>query len=742
MVAESPNSKAKFIITSRPSTEIEHQLSKPEWQKFVRRINMQENNFGAISKIIDSGMESLQERMESFSGRKQAGQEPPSFWLPSDPADSEKYRKIRSYLADNADGVILWVTVIIDTLSSLIENGEDSFAKLEKKLRSLPKDLSELYKQIVDDLCTRLSPEEVSETRKTLMWVSRGSRLGPLPLGALYEAIPICSLETTSLGDGPDPIFGDKMQPGNWNAFRSRLLLRCGPFLDVITAKSRNHPKFFRKNYHPTDAIQLLHRTVKDFLANPETAGAVYFTDEMATAAVGEDKASYLSILERGFEYSMQYGDPGTYLETRGKAIDDILNFFERRMLFTFLFQSDKLNPDTFSQCAHYILARLSPLNPEVDMLDSFPWSTKDTFPRKSLLERLNPSMAKDVGGFFATLIQNRSIRLGTSPIYIKLSGKLRWEEKYLLELIFAELTYQACINGLPNAASILVNLWFPKDDGSTYLAERGSAQKYLLATVAFLVSLQHGPTAICRQMWARLNDTCLDWVCGLWHVRQKEYPGIPFRISLAEELAIKSGHVEIIADLAYKSRLRGDHDTEILEKRLEADRARQRQLSPILLSAFVLVFFGPFILVLWLMEYLLGGSLLRYEPLTSQESKHNTARNGLRQNLMTNPFDHSFDHVNIQQKPSATPSAFKTVDKLEIITTILKEKAAEVRQRNMTDQKNVMKDGMVPSLSIMEALTVVTKHSALRKKRVKYIPQIKSRPKGPWGSTMFDTST
>lgn len=531
MVTEIPNSKAKFIILSRSFPEIDDQLLQPRWRNFVQGIKMQENNSKAILQIVDSGMKSLRQQMGKFSGGEQ-----PNL------ADSAKYSGIQQYLLENADGVILWVTVTIEAPKSLIGNGEDSFTKLEKKLHSLPKDLSELYRRIVDDLYRRLSSEEISETRRTLMWVSRGSPVGRLPLGALYEAISLPSLGIENLGDSSDPIFDDKMQFGNWKGFRRRLRLRCGPFLDVTAVKSRSPIELSRKHYHPNDTIQLLHRTVKDFLASPENAGVLHFTDSAAIEAIDEDTVKYLTFLEPRSGHSVQKEGPRAYLEKRRATIDDVLKFLEKRTLLSFLLQSEKLGPEALSQMIRCIFSRLSPLNSEIDMLAD---STTT-----SLLLRINPFNAGDCGEFFAFLIQTLSIQLVTSPDYADFSKQSSLEDRFLVEIMFAELTYYACINGLPNVASILVNLWFPRSEGSKHFGKRRRDQQAALAAVAFLVTLEHGLTDICCKMISILKGPCVEWLCDIWHVDQKEFPGIPFKISLAEKFAVKAGHVDIIEDL------------------------------------------------------------------------------------------------------------------------------------------------------------------------------------------------
>lgn len=163
----------------------------------------------------------------------------------------------------------------------------------------------------------------------------------------------------------------------------------------------------------------------------------------------------------------------------------------------------------------------------------------------------LDPSNAKDIGDFFALLVQNISIRLGVPPMDPKFSVQPSWEERYLLDLIFAELTYHACIKGLPNVASILVNLWYPKVEGTNYLIQQQSAQRLNLAAVVFLVTLEHGPTAICRQMWSNLKHSCIDWVCMIWHTPQKILPekllGFPSQRSSLSKQATSASSMSLL---------------------------------------------------------------------------------------------------------------------------------------------------------------------------------------------------
>lgn len=98
-------------------------------------------------------------------------------------------QRIRSYLIDNAEGVILWVVLILDLLKSTIKRGPYTTPKLEKRLRTLPTKLDGLYTSIVEDLRSRLGDRELGKPRNVLMLISAGN--ATLELSEIWDALAI-----------------------------------------------------------------------------------------------------------------------------------------------------------------------------------------------------------------------------------------------------------------------------------------------------------------------------------------------------------------------------------------------------------------------------------------------------------------------------------------------------------------------------------------------------------------------
>lgn len=127
-LVSSKDSRTKFIILSRPSRDIDRRFRSSH---LVHRILLQMENVEDIAKIVEHGLQSLQSAMKSFDS---SPEEPSQASVPIKPGarhrrsmkknqkqpralsfedlrrhTDPRFRNIRRYLIENAQGVILWL---------------------------------------------------------------------------------------------------------------------------------------------------------------------------------------------------------------------------------------------------------------------------------------------------------------------------------------------------------------------------------------------------------------------------------------------------------------------------------------------------------------------------------------------------------------------------------------------------------------------------------------------------------
>ena len=168
----------------------------------------------------------------------------------------------RSYLIQHAEGVILWVILILSELRLHFERGYHTRQEIQEKLISLPKDLKSVYQQIVATLVKKLDHLQLIEARSMLLWTAFAKR--PLKLREFQDAVIISvdskSVATTST-TALSTVLSDQrvcVQGNDWRPLERKIMHNCGSLVEVIHV---NDPSMLHSS-----VVQLLHQTVKDFL--------------------------------------------------------------------------------------------------------------------------------------------------------------------------------------------------------------------------------------------------------------------------------------------------------------------------------------------------------------------------------------------------------------------------------------------------------------------------------------------
>jgi hypothetical protein len=301
-LVQAPGSRMRFIVLSRYTADID-QAMRRSWKNddLLAHIILEQENRADIAQIVENGLIVVKRALSDFDSED----EDPLYTSPklqaSWCAELQALERIQQYLINHAEGVILWVKLALQTVIDRVRRGNQTLREVEKDIKSLSKDLVAFYKCILDDLILRYPPEELERSRQCLMWVAGVSAVRPLALDELEEALCIPQAIGPSLISDRDPIADSplRIRARSWIGFYRQLRMRCGPFIEVLIPANPGSTPGFRNNtaIHPRFTVQLLHRTVKDFLNDPTNAGPLHFTDQEAEKLLQRSLSTYIQLV-------------------------------------------------------------------------------------------------------------------------------------------------------------------------------------------------------------------------------------------------------------------------------------------------------------------------------------------------------------------------------------------------------------------------------------------------------------
>lgn len=299
-VLRTPATLMKFILLCRPMIRLDRKF----WRS--QQIWLPNENSRDIEEVINDGLNAVQKAIHCLDSDNEEALPLVQHHVPKYPAQRSHSTKkkrsrpsssemvdaleaialeeLRTELLSRADGIILWVVLVLDTLMTTIQKEiMFTFKELGEKVKCLPSDLNNLYKGFVRDLQATLDPSGLAKARKTLMWISTSSELKPLNLEELWDALAVPDVLPSNLQNmTDDPIGHNRIPIRSWGGFVRVLRGTCGPFVDIV----RSTRGTGEDEIGPKSIIQLMHQTTKDFLANPEDAGPLHFQLREAIAMV------------------------------------------------------------------------------------------------------------------------------------------------------------------------------------------------------------------------------------------------------------------------------------------------------------------------------------------------------------------------------------------------------------------------------------------------------------------------
>jgi hypothetical protein len=346
-ILRQPEALIKFIVLSRPSRGLDRRF----WRS--RQIQLHYENSKDIEEIVDAGLKSIKEAMHYLDSDSEETLPLLQHGVPRNPKLPPKRKRNRPYnpeqiaaqetlaleqlradLLSRANGVVLWIVLVIDTLTSTIQREiMFTFKELGERVKCLPLDLNRLYNEFVKDLEKALDPSGLAKARKTLMWVSAASELKPFTLEEVWDALAVPNILPSKLEDlSTDPITQNRIPIRSWGEFARVLRGTCGPFVDVVRQTSRSDEEI-----GPDAVVQLMHQTIKDFLASPQDAGPLHFHQHEAATMVENLTVQYGKVALPDFPTRYAPLPNSKWNEHNWKAnVDDIAVYLDDKKLLSF----------------------------------------------------------------------------------------------------------------------------------------------------------------------------------------------------------------------------------------------------------------------------------------------------------------------------------------------------------------------------------------------------------------------
>jgi hypothetical protein len=163
--------------------------------------------------------------------------------------------EIESYVIDNAKGVFLWVTLVMDIVTDGIDHHDD-FQTIKQRVTDLPPELDDLFSHI---LLRRISDHHRTETFRCLFMVLEWHRNHPEGLLSLTAVDMGQQATSYEMACSLAAISGEDARRKTLNA-ENRLRARCHGLLESYHT---NRCENFSGSHN---TVTFLHRTLLDYL--------------------------------------------------------------------------------------------------------------------------------------------------------------------------------------------------------------------------------------------------------------------------------------------------------------------------------------------------------------------------------------------------------------------------------------------------------------------------------------------
>lgn len=263
-LAETPSGNVKICLSSRPLIVFEEAFDG------MPSLFIQELTKGDIQQFVEERLSSSRRWKELVT------------------RDPERCLQLRTQLVSKADGVFLWVKLVVNSLLVGLTN-RDSIEDLERRLDMLPEDLERLYSHMLINIKPTFYLEQASRIFQIVRKAQDEQRLISNLNPRLRATEPLTIYQTALAFDyNPDldlgrPMGRASLGNGSMNtiaqSMADKLKTRCAGLLELgeIASEETDNAKdqLDRRNKYsirsPLQVVVYIHRTAKDFLDKPDT---------------------------------------------------------------------------------------------------------------------------------------------------------------------------------------------------------------------------------------------------------------------------------------------------------------------------------------------------------------------------------------------------------------------------------------------------------------------------------------
>jgi hypothetical protein len=167
--------------------------------------------------------------------------------------DTEEYQQLTEYIRKEANGVFLWVYLVVANMLDGMENA-DRMSDLQRKLKKVPTDLRVLFAHILD---TVEADYHDQQAKMLLVACQTDQPLSLIGYSFLDEEGPDFALNCPVGPMAPEEV------SRRYEYMERRVVARCKLLLEVVDRPSSENEK--KKKY-----VIFLHRTVRDYLREAE----------------------------------------------------------------------------------------------------------------------------------------------------------------------------------------------------------------------------------------------------------------------------------------------------------------------------------------------------------------------------------------------------------------------------------------------------------------------------------------
>lgn len=233
-------------------------------------LDMKEMNKGDIEKIANAGIETLWQNIRSADL---------SFFYPkSPPVGDEKDTKlnrlelIRKHLINHADGVILWVVLVLRKLGQRLKDPSCTPAEISEALAEIPENLDQIYQDMFDRL-RNIRFRNVKKAGHLFTWLLHSE--SPLKVCEIRDVMAMFSWRKVGAPTSEHDTLDEHrpfQQKGDWQRTKELLDNLCGGFVEIIPPQRWSSDIIpFEYPVNPGDSVQLIHQTAREFLLHPKS---------------------------------------------------------------------------------------------------------------------------------------------------------------------------------------------------------------------------------------------------------------------------------------------------------------------------------------------------------------------------------------------------------------------------------------------------------------------------------------